>query len=98
MTIFAFIETRILSRFRLSHHGPRFSPTREFSFSIVIDTPNRQVTSYPGLMSFDSKTVGILAALGCAASWAMGAVLFKRLSEHLSSPGMALVKSFIAAG
>ncbi len=49
-------------------------------------------------MSFDSKTVGILAALGCAASWAMGAVLFKRLSEHLSSPGMALVKSFIAAG
>src|SRR5258708_6771009 len=45
----------------------------------------------------ESKTIGILAALGSAASWAMGAILFKKLSEQISSPGMALVKSFISA-
>ncbi len=45
----------------------------------------------------DTKTIGILAALGSAASWAMGAVLFKKLGDQLSSPGMALVKSFISA-
>src|SRR5258708_4778738 len=45
----------------------------------------------------ESKTIGILAALGSAASWAMCAILFKKLSEQLSSPGMALVKSFISA-
>src|SRR5437764_1654844 len=45
----------------------------------------------------DAKTRGILAALGCAASWAMGAVLFKKVGEQLSSPAMTLVKSFISA-
>src|SRR3954471_9103965 len=45
----------------------------------------------------DPKTIGILAALGCAASWAMGAVLFKKVGEQLSSPAMALVKGFISA-
>ena len=45
----------------------------------------------------DPKTVGILAALGCAASWAMGAVLFKKVGERLSSPAMTLVKAFISA-
>src|SRR5204863_2910745 len=45
----------------------------------------------------DPKTIGILAALGCAASWAMGAVLFKKVGEQLSSPAMTLVKAFISA-
>src|SRR5258706_10586877 len=45
----------------------------------------------------DSKTIGILAALGCAASWALGAVLFKKVGEQLSSPAMTLVKSFMSA-
>jgi drug/metabolite transporter (DMT)-like permease len=45
----------------------------------------------------DPKTIGILAALGCAASWAMGAVLFKKVGEQLSSPAMTLVKGFISA-
>jgi drug/metabolite transporter (DMT)-like permease len=45
----------------------------------------------------DAKTLGILAALGCAASWAMGAVLFKKVGEQLSSPAMTLVKGFISA-
>src|SRR5437016_9169401 len=45
----------------------------------------------------DSKTIGILAALGSAASWALGAVLFKKLGDQLSSPAMTLVKSFISA-
>ena len=47
--------------------------------------------------SMGSKTLGIVAALGSAASWAMGAILFKKLGEQLSSPGMALVKSFLSA-
>lgn len=44
-----------------------------------------------------SKTIGTLAALGSAASWALGAILFKRLGDQLSSPGMALVKSLLSA-
>ena len=43
------------------------------------------------------KTIGIVAALGSAASWALGAVLFKKLGDQLSSAGMALVKSFFSA-
>src|ERR1044071_3358577 len=45
----------------------------------------------------DSNSIGILAALGSAASWALGAVLFKQVGEKLSSPAMTLVKSFISA-
>jgi drug/metabolite transporter (DMT)-like permease len=45
----------------------------------------------------DSKTIGIAAALGSAASWALGAVVFKKLGDQLSSPAMTLVKSFISA-
>jgi len=45
----------------------------------------------------DSKTIGILAALGSAASWALGAVLFKKLGDQLSSPAMTLVKSLMSA-
>jgi drug/metabolite transporter (DMT)-like permease len=43
-------------------------------------------------------TIGVVAALGSAASWALGAVLFKKLGDQLSSPGMALAKSFFSAG
>src|SRR5436190_5505810 len=45
----------------------------------------------------DPKTIGILAALGCAASWALGAVLFKKVGERLSSPAMTLVKAFMSS-
>src|SRR5207248_901079 len=45
----------------------------------------------------DSKTIGIIAALGSAFSWALGAVVFKKLGDQLSSPAMTLVKSFISA-
>jgi drug/metabolite transporter (DMT)-like permease len=45
----------------------------------------------------DPKTIGILAALGSAASWALGAVVFKKLGDQLSSPAMTLVKSFMSA-
>jgi drug/metabolite transporter (DMT)-like permease len=45
----------------------------------------------------EAKTIGIVAALGSAASWALGAILFKKLTEQLSSPGMAMVKSLISA-
>ena len=43
-----------------------------------------------------SKTLGTIGALGSAASWALGAILFKRLGDQLSSPGMALVKSILS--
>ncbi len=49
------------------------------------------------MIVLESKSIGIAAALGSAASWAMGAILFKRLGDQLSSPGMALVKSFLSA-
>ena len=45
----------------------------------------------------DPKTIGTLAALGSALSWALGAVLFKKLGDQLSSPAMTLVKSLISA-
>src|SRR5215471_10827729 len=50
-----------------------------------------------GHPNMDSKTIGIAAALGSAASWALGAVVFKKLGDQLSSPAMTLVKSFISA-
>lgn len=40
----------------------------------------------------DSHLIGALAALGSAASWSVGAVLFNRLGESLSSFAMTLVK------
>lgn len=45
-------------------------------------------------LSMDSgeKLLGIAAALGSAASWAVGAILFKRVGEAMSSSGMTLAK------
>ena len=40
--------------------------------------------------------VGIIAALGSAASWALGSILFKRLGESLSSPAMNLAKQVVS--
>lgn len=45
----------------------------------------------------EDKSIGIAAALGSAASWALGAVLFKNLGQQLSASTMALVKSIISA-
>nr|VFJ58478.1 MAG: Uncharacterized membrane protein [Candidatus Kentron sp. FM]VFJ66666.1 MAG: Uncharacterized membrane protein [Candidatus Kentron sp. FM]VFK11705.1 MAG: Uncharacterized membrane protein [Candidatus Kentron sp. FM] len=44
----------------------------------------------------DFWMIGVSAALGSAASWAGGAILFKRLGEHLSSPAMTWAKSIIS--
>lgn len=44
----------------------------------------------------DKNTIGMLAALGSAASWSLGAVLFKDLGESLSSFAMTLVKGFVS--
>jgi drug/metabolite transporter (DMT)-like permease len=44
----------------------------------------------------DNNTIGIVAALGSAASWSMGAILFNRLGKTLSSFAMTLVKGGIS--
>lgn len=44
----------------------------------------------------DSNLTGILAALGSAASWSIGAVLFKQLGESLSSFAMTLMKGAVS--
>ncbi len=44
----------------------------------------------------DNETLGILAALGSAASWAVGSILFKRLGETLSPLAMTLFKGGIS--
>ena len=43
-----------------------------------------------------SNAVGIAAALGSAASWSVGALLFSRLGESLSSFAMTLVKGALS--
>ncbi len=43
----------------------------------------------------NSDAIGILAALGSAASWSIGVVLFKQLGESLSSFAMTLVQGVI---
>jgi len=43
-------------------------------------------------MESGEKILGIAAALGSAASWAVGAILFKKLGEQMSSFGMTLAK------
>jgi drug/metabolite transporter (DMT)-like permease len=40
--------------------------------------------------------VGMAAALGSAASWAIGSILFKRLGEHLSPMAMTLAKGSLS--
>lgn len=47
-------------------------------------------------MTVSDNTIGILAALGSAASWSLGAVLFKDLGESLSSFAMTLVKGGVS--
>jgi len=47
-------------------------------------------------LTISNNTIGILAALGSAASWSIGAVLFKELGESLSSFAMTLVKGAVS--
>ncbi|MEQ1638145.1 MAG: DMT family transporter [Methylococcales bacterium] len=44
----------------------------------------------------DQQVIGSLAALGSAASWALGAILFKQLGEHLPPAAMTLAKGVIS--
>ncbi|GAB4527497.1 MAG: DMT family transporter [Pleurocapsa sp.] len=44
----------------------------------------------------DYEAVGMLAALGSAASWALGSILFKRLGEKISPLAMTLAKGVIS--
>lgn len=45
----------------------------------------------------ESKFIGVAAALGSAASWAVGSVLFKQLGDHLSPVAMTLAKGTVAS-
>ena len=42
------------------------------------------------------KLIGICAALGSAASWAVGSILFKKIGESVSPFGMTLVKGVVS--
>lgn len=44
----------------------------------------------------ESKLVGTVAALGSAASWAIGSILFKQLGADISSLAMTLVKGIMS--
>lgn len=44
----------------------------------------------------DAKMIGVAAALGSAAAWAGGSILFKKLGESLSSMAMTLVKGALS--
>jgi drug/metabolite transporter (DMT)-like permease len=46
----------------------------------------------------DLRIVGMAAALGSAASWAIGSILFKRLGEHLQPIAMTLAKGILSVG
>lgn len=45
----------------------------------------------------ESKFIGVAAALGSAASWAIGSILFKQLGDHLSPVAMTLAKGTAAS-
>jgi drug/metabolite transporter (DMT)-like permease len=45
----------------------------------------------------DARIIGISAALGSAASWAMGSILFKKLGEKLSPMALTLAKGTLSA-
>jgi drug/metabolite transporter (DMT)-like permease len=45
----------------------------------------------------DARIIGISAALGSAASWAMGSILFKQLGEKLSPMALTLAKGTLSA-
>jgi hypothetical protein len=42
------------------------------------------------------EAIGIAAGLGSAASWALGAILFKRIGENMSPLAMTLLKSLLS--
>lgn len=44
----------------------------------------------------EPRAIGVAAALGSAASWAVGSILFKRLGERLSSLAMTLTKGGVS--
>jgi drug/metabolite transporter (DMT)-like permease len=44
----------------------------------------------------DLRVIGLSAALGSAASWAIGSILFKRLGEKISPVAMTLAKGIIS--
>jgi drug/metabolite transporter (DMT)-like permease len=44
----------------------------------------------------EGNTIGILAALGSSASWAVGSILFKRIGTDLSSSAMTLAKGALS--
>jgi len=44
----------------------------------------------------DLSLVGMIAALGSAASWALGSILFKKIGEHLSPFAMTLAKGVVS--
>lgn len=46
----------------------------------------------------DGYTIGIFAALGSSASWAVGSILFKRIGTDLSSSAMTLAKGGLSVG
>jgi drug/metabolite transporter (DMT)-like permease len=47
-------------------------------------------------MGIPESTIGMTAALGSAASWALGSVLFKRISAKMSPMAMTLAKGVLA--
>ncbi len=47
-------------------------------------------------MDSGNQLFGTLAALGSAASWAVGAILFKRVGDEMSSSGMTLAKAVVS--
>lgn len=50
-----------------------------------------------GDMMLEAKDIGMAAALGSAASWAVGSVLFKQLSDHLSPIALTVAKGTAAS-
>src|SRR5882672_4101026 len=48
------------------------------------------------ISAMTTPAIGIAAALGSAGSWALGAILFKRIGESMSPLAMTLVKSAVS--
>jgi drug/metabolite transporter (DMT)-like permease len=48
------------------------------------------------MMVVDLRVIGIAAALGSAASWALGSILFKQLGERISPLAMTLAKGGVS--
>jgi drug/metabolite transporter (DMT)-like permease len=65
------------------HAASRVQPT--------IDRPVRDVSL---LKNLNDHVIGVFAALGSAASWALGTILFKGVGAEFSSVAMTFIKSF----